>query len=231
MRNNNMTQKKGKKILPKVIIRFGLFSLFLFGPIFLGAGTLNFPEAWLYLAISLGYIAIAGPYFYKKNPEFLERRAEMKAEKGWDLVVTILATVFFLSTFSSIGLDYRYGWSSVPMVLKAAGFLVITITYVILFGIMNVNEYLFRVVKVEKGQKVVTTGPYKFVRHPMYLTVLFMFASIPLALGSYYALIPMLFVDAIIIFRTKKEDELLHKELPGYKAYAKKTKYKLIPGV
>jgi protein-S-isoprenylcysteine O-methyltransferase Ste14 len=219
------------KVSPKIFVRFGLFVLLIFGPIFLGAGTLNYPEAWLYFAISVGYMAIAGPYFYKKNPEFLKRRAELKAEKGWDLAGTLMATVFFLASFYIIGLDYRNGWSSVPLEIKAVAFLIIALTYAVLFKIMCSNEYAFRVVKVEKGQKLATTGPYAIVRHPMYLTVLFMFTSIPIALGSYYALPFVILMDAFIIFRTKMEDDLLHKELPGYKAYAKKTRYRLIPGV
>lgn len=219
------------KISPKIFIRFGLFALLIFGPIFLGAGTLNYPEAWLYFAISVGYMAFAGTYFWKKNPEFLKRRADLKAEKGWDLAGNLIVTVLFLGAVYVIGMDYSNGWSLVPLWLKALAFSIIAISYAALFKVMRSNAYAFRVVKVEKGQKLATTGPYGFVRHPMYLAVIFMFTSIPLALGSYYALPFVLFVDAYIIFRTKMEDDLLHKELPGYKEYAKKTRYRLIPGV
>jgi protein-S-isoprenylcysteine O-methyltransferase Ste14 len=130
------------------------------------------------------------------------------------------------------GLDaVRYEWSQIPFTLKAAGFAGLIFSLVLTFLPMKENPYLTKIVVVQKDQKVITTGPYKYIRHPMYSGVIILFFALPLALGSLFALIPGIPLTIALIIRTCFEDKMLHEELPGYKEYARKTRYRLLPWV
>ena len=171
-------------------------------------------------------------YLKKNSPDLLKKRTEMKPEKGWDMVFTVIASVVYIALFIIVGLDaVRYRWSAAPIELDALGFVGIIFSFIILFLVMKENAYLFRIVKVEKGHEVVTTGPYSVVRHPMYAAMIIQLTCTPLALGSYYALIPAVLIDILIVIRTILEDKTLQKELEGYAEYTKKTPYRLLPGV
>ncbi|MCW4032975.1 MAG: isoprenylcysteine carboxylmethyltransferase family protein [Candidatus Bathyarchaeota archaeon] len=224
-----MPQKESKG---NIIIKLVLFIFVMLAILLFPAGTFNWPEAWLYLLINICYFIPTFLYLKKHNPELLKRRAKIKPEKGWDMVITVAASILFIPMFVITGLDaVRFGWSLVPVELKVVGFVGIIFSFIILFLVMRENAYLFRVVKVQKGQKLVTTGPYSIVRHPMYVAVMTQFTCIPLALGSFYGLIPAIIIDIFIVIRTYLEDKTLLKELKGYKKYAKKTSYRLLPGV
>ena len=137
----------------------------------------------------------------------------------------------FVGGFVVAGLDYRFGWSEMPAAVVTAASVLFVLAYILYGEVMRENRYLSRTVKVEAGQQVVDTGLYALVRHPMYSVTLLLFLSMPLVLGSWYALIPFAFYPVIIIVRLKDEEALLSRELPGYEAYKEKVKYRLIPFV
>jgi len=172
----------------------------------------------------------------KNNPGLLKERMTIlkSSAKGWDEIIIFLATILFIALFFIIGFDAgRYHWSYAPIILKTIGFISIISSFILIFLVMKENTYLLRIVEVqqERGHSVITTGPYKYVRHPMYVGVIIMFFFTPLALGSIYGLIPALLLIVLIVIRTYKEDKMLHRELQGYREYAKKTPYRLLPGI
>lgn len=214
------------------VVRMLLILLIILAPIFISAGTLNWPEAWLYILISFCYFIPALLYLRKHSPELLKRRSQLEVEKGWDVVVIIATSIFLIASFVIMGLDaVRFGWSAVPVELKALGFVGIILSYVLLFLVFKENPYAFRAVKVEKDQELITTGPYSVVRHPLYVAVIIQFSCLPLALGSFYALVPAILFDIFVIIRTALEDRTLLEELRGYKEYATRVRYRLLPSV
>ncbi|MCW3976031.1 MAG: isoprenylcysteine carboxylmethyltransferase family protein [Candidatus Bathyarchaeota archaeon] len=224
-----MSQKKSKG---NIIIKLVLFIFVMLALLFFPAGTFNWPEAWLYLVINFCYFIPTLLYLKKYSPELIKRRSKFKPEKGWDMIITIGASILFVPMFVISGFDaVRFSWSIAPVELKGAGFAGIIFSFVILFLVMRENAYLLRIVKVQEGQKLVTSGPYRIVRHPMYVAVMTQFTCIPLALGSLYGLVPAIMIDVFIVIRTYLEDKTLLKELKGYEEYAKKTPYRLLPGV
>jgi protein-S-isoprenylcysteine O-methyltransferase Ste14 len=171
---------------------------------------------------------------WKNDPELLKERVALKKpEKSWDKVIVFLGSILFFALFLIIGFDVRYQWSQTPFVLKLLGITFVIPSLILFFLVMRENTYLSRIVEIEKerGHKVITSGPYGFVRHPLYVGVIILVLAMPLALGSLYAVIPAVLLDVLIVVRTYLEDKMLHEELPGYKEYAKKTRYRLLPSV
>jgi protein-S-isoprenylcysteine O-methyltransferase Ste14 len=225
-----------KGLIAKLIARF-IIGLIIIGAILFGtAGTFNWPEAWVFLIIQFGWSAALTVYLWNHDPELLKDRLKFtkKSAKGWDKVLTIVSIPFYIPYLVIPGLDaVRYQWSHVPVWAKVACFILMTASFLWISRIMKENTYLSRFVEIqeERGHKVITTGPYKFVRHPMYIGATILMLVLPVALGSLYALIPAAFCAAYVIIRTALEDRTLHKELEGYVEYAQKTKYRLIPGI
>ncbi|MFC1723341.1 methyltransferase family protein [Nanoarchaeota archaeon] len=224
--------------MSKEISKLVLFIKFVFAVpvmmavLFWPAGTLRWVEAWVYIVLQLGYAVAMVFYFLKYNPELIKKRMETKLPpKLWDKIVMLPVIVFMISLLIIPGLDLRYGWSSVPLYLEIVGFVGFILSSYWIFLVMKENSYLLKTVEIQKGQKVVSTGPYNFVRHPMYLGTVVMVFSIAFALGSVYTLIPAALVSLAMMIRTWFEDEMLQKELKGYKAYTKKTKYRILPGI
>ncbi len=202
--------------------------LILFWP----AGTLKWTEAWIYLILQMGYSGIMAIYFLKHNPELIKKRMEMKLpSRLWDKLVMFPFIIAMITLLIVPGFDLRYNWSNIPIYLEILGFIGFSLSLYWVFLVMNVNSYLLKTVEIQKNQKVVSKGPYKYVRHPMYSSVIVMSFSIALALGSLYTLIPALIASILISIRTYLEDITLQKELKDYKKYTKKTKYRLMPGV
>ncbi|MDH4272812.1 MAG: isoprenylcysteine carboxylmethyltransferase family protein [Candidatus Aminicenantes bacterium] len=222
--------KKGARILKAVAAVILLLALF-----FVPAGTLNWPEAWIFIVLYLAVICGLLLWMKKKNPGLLKERQRKKPEaKRWDKILVRVYSGLLTVMFIVIGLDaVRFRWSRVPMVLKAIGFLGLLPASAIMFWALRENAYLsdMVVIQEERGHKVCTTGPYRYVRHPYYLGVIFFFLLIPLALGSFYGLIPGLAVGLLFIVRTALEDRTLRKELPGYQDYARDVRHKLLPGI
>jgi len=197
--------------------------------LFLPAGTLDYWQAWVYCGVVFIPAIFVVSYFLKKDPELLERRMRMREKEEKQKTVQIMGIIIFFIGFLIAGLDYRYHWSNVPVYLVIAANAIVLSGYIFVFFVLRENSYASRIIEVEKGQKVITTGPYAIVRHPMYLGVLMMYIFTPLALGSYWALPFFLPLLPLLIYRLLNEEEVLLKELPGYKEYCQKTRYHLFP--
>ena len=219
------------KLFFSAITKFVVGLLLVGAVIFLPAGTFAYPNGWLFVALLFIPILIFGTVLFFKTPELLRRRLDGKEKEKAQKGVVGLSALMFLGGFILAGLDYRFGWSVVPTWAVSVASIVLLVAYALYVEVMRENAYLSRTVKVEKGQKVVSTGLYGIVRHPMYAVTLWLFLSIPIVLGSWYSLICFAHYPIIIIVRLLNEEKLLSRELDGYEEYKKKVKYRLIPFV
>ncbi len=213
----------------KVFFRFMMAPIFMGLMLFLPAGSFGYWQAWIYCGVIFIPVFFVVFYFLKKDPELLERRMRMRETEEKQKTIIKFAYIFFFIGFIIPGLDYRYHWSDVPVLLVIAANVIVLSGYIFVFFVLRENSYASRIIEVEKGQKVITTGPYAIVRHPMYLGVLLMYLFTPLALGSYWALIFFLPLLPLIVFRLLNEEEVLLRELMGYEEYCGKTRYRLFP--
>jgi protein-S-isoprenylcysteine O-methyltransferase Ste14 len=170
-------------------------------------------------------------YLFKNDPALLERRMRTKEKETAQRRIIGIAIIYFLVAFMLPGFDIRFGWSNVPPIVSILADLLVLAGYLTFVWVLMVNSYLSRVVEVDAGQKVVTTGPYAIVRHPMYAGISLLYIASPVALGSFWALIPALLIVPILMARIRNEEEVLRRELPGYVEYTQKVKYRLLPGV
>jgi len=219
----------------KLIIKTVATVLFLFALIFVPAGTLNWPEVWLFLLLYFAVLTGALIWMKKKAPGLLKERMSTKKDaKSWDKKIITAYTLLLMALLIISGLDaVRFRWSEVPFIVKALGFIGYIPAMGFAFWAMKENAYLSDVVRIQdnRGHSVCTTGPYRYVRHPMYVGVILIMLCFPLSLGSLYAFIPASIIVVLFILRTSLEDKTLQEELPGYKEYAQKVRYRLLPGV
>jgi protein-S-isoprenylcysteine O-methyltransferase Ste14 len=214
-----------------VISRFTLLFIILGFMFFLPAWTFNYWQAWIYMLILVVPMIFIVRYLYKYDPELLKRRLRMRErQKTQKLIQTVLWPIFLLA-YIIPGFDYRLHWSNVPLTIVIISEVLVLLSYLFIGQVFRTNSYASRIVEVEKGQKVITTGPYAIVRHPMYLGVFVMYIFSPLALGSYWALIPALLIIPILFIRIIGEERELLENLEGSKEYAMKTRYRLVPGI
>ena len=228
MAENQITRYQLKKM---VYVRITLFFPVLAALFFLPAGRWNYWEAWIYIATLFIPMLFTLNYLLKNDPGLLERRMRMRETQSAQKKVVSLSLIYFLLAFLLPGFDKRFGWSNVPFYIALTADLFVLAGYLGVIQVFKTNSYASRVVEVLKGQKVISTGPYAFVRHPMYTAVSFMYVFSPLALGSYWAMIPAALIIPLLMARIKNEEKVLEKELDGYKEYKQKTKYRLIPGI
>jgi protein-S-isoprenylcysteine O-methyltransferase Ste14 len=217
------------KLFLEAIVKFTCGLLLVGLLIFLPAGTLAYSYGWLLIGLLFGPMLIAGFVMLAKSPDFLKKRLDVKEKQATQKGVVAYAGLMFIAGFVVAGLDYRFGWSNMPRWVTIAASVLFLVSYALYAEVMRENAYLSRTIKVEEGQKVVDTGLYGVVRHPMYAVTILLFMAMPLVLGSWYALIVFAFYPAIIIVRLKDEEDLLTRELPGYDAYKQKVKYRIIP--
>lgn len=207
-----------------------LFGIVLIGLLlFLPAGTLAYPGAWIFLSVLFLPMLIMGALLLIKAPALLEKRLNHKEKEKAQRGVVALSGLMFPLGFLLSALDFRFGWSCVPVWLVAVAAVLFLLGYAMYAEVMRENAYLSRTVEVQEGQKVISTGLYSLVRHPMYLATLFMFLPIPLILGSFWGLIPMALYPVLIVVRILDEEKLLTEELSGYAEYKARVKYRLIP--
>lgn len=217
------------KLLMDALTKFTLGLVLVGLLIFLPAGSLTFGKGWLLIGLLFGPMLIAGFVMLAKSPDFLEKRLDAKEKLPAQKGVVAFSGLMFIGGFVVAGLDFRFGWSRMPLWVTIAAAVLFLLSYVLYAEVMRENAYLSRTIKVEVGQKVVDTGLYGVVRHPMYMATVLLFLMIPLVLGSWYSLLVFAFYPAIIIVRLKDEEKLLTRELPGYAEYKKKVKYRILP--
>lgn len=218
------------KLLFEALVKFFVGTSTVALLLFLPAGTF-FCGGLLLMALLFIPMFAFGILLYIKAPEVLKRRLDAKEKQTAQKGVISLSAVMFLAGFVTAGLDFRYAWSHVPKTVVAAFSVILLIGYLTFAEVVRENAYLSRTVKVEEGQRVVDSGLYSLVRHPMYLATLLIFLSMPFVLGSYYAVIPFAFYIPILVVRILDEEKLLEKELDGYAEYKNKVKYRLVPFV
>jgi len=217
------------KLIIQVITKYILALLFIGLLLFTPASSFKFWNAWLYIGalfIPMFFVMI---YLIIKDPELIQKRMKMKEKEKTQKIYVILSIITFIITFTIPGLDFKYHWSNVPVWLVMIATVIMICGYFMFFIVMKQNSYASRVIEIQKGQKVIDTGLYSVVRHPMYLSALILFGISPLALGSFYALIPMLFIPFLLVIRILNEEKVLKNNLNGYEEYMKKIKYRVIP--
>ena len=197
--------------------------------LFLPAGTFAYWKAWLLIGILFIPMFIAGFVLMKKSPDLLRRRLNVKEEQAEQKEVILLSGLMFLAAFIVAGLNCRFRWLVLPAWVSFVAAVVFLIAYALYAEVLRENAYLSRTVEVQENQKVIDTGLYGIVRHPMYMATMVLFLSMPLVLGSLYSFIIMLAYIPIIAKRIRNEEKVLEESLPGYKEYKQKVKYKVIP--
>ena len=219
------------KLLINALTKFACGLLLVGLLIFLPAGTLRYAYGWLLMGLLFVPMLIAGLVMLAKSPEFLKKRLDAREKQGTQRGVVAFSGLMFLAGFVVAGLDFRFGWSTMPTWVVITASVLFLAAYALYAEVMRENAYLSRTIKVEEGQTVVDTGLYGIIRHPMYMATILLFLMIPVVLGSWYALIVFAFYPAIITVRLTDEEDLLTRELPGYAEYKKKVKYRIIPFV
>jgi protein-S-isoprenylcysteine O-methyltransferase Ste14 len=207
---------------------FVMIGLFLFAP----AGSLNFWQAWVYSIIFVGSSAIITFYLWRTDPELLARRvnAGPGAEKEkTQKLIQLFSFIEFIAFLIIPAFDHRFGWSTVPLYIVILGNILIILGFVLFFFVLRENAYASAIIEVTAGQKVIATGPYSMVRHPLYVSGLIMMLGTPLALGSWWGLLVFIPFMLGIVWRILDEEKFLSRNLPGYNEYCQKVRYRLIP--
>ena len=197
--------------------------------LFLPAGTFTYWQAWLLIIILFIPMFIVGLILLKINPDLLKKRLNVKEEQKDQKIVIILSIIMFLTSFITAGLNFRFKWIILPPLVSYISAFVFLIAYSLYGEVLRENAYLSRTIEVQESQKVIDTGLYGIIRHPMYMSTLFLFLSMPLVLGSIISFVIMLFYMPIIHIRIQNEESVLEKGLEGYIEYKQRVKYKVIP--
>ncbi len=215
----------------KIVVLVPAVFLFLAILFFLPAGTLDYWEAWVYCTVLLIPFLVVLTYLLIHDPELLTRRMRIREKESAQKRIISASGILFLVGFLIPGFDHRFGWSDVPVLGVLGADILVILGYSLVFLVFLRNPFASRVIEVEPGQKVISTGPYALVRHPMYLGTSIMWLATPVALGSYWALPVFLVLPLILVYRIRNEEEVLLRELPGYGEYTEMVRYRLIPGI
>jgi protein-S-isoprenylcysteine O-methyltransferase Ste14 len=199
--------------------------------LFIPAGSFRFWQGWAYLMVWVVPTLFAFAYFCRHDPQLIERRLRRKEKVPEQKLIVRFGFVIWLIAYLLPGLDHRFGWSHLPLWLTILSQAVVLGGYLMMFWVLKANSFAAATIQVEPGQKVISSGPYRIVRHPMYLGASVMFLFVPLALGSYFALPVFALLIPIIVFRLLNEEKVLRQELPGYSEYCLRTPFRLVPFV
>jgi protein-S-isoprenylcysteine O-methyltransferase Ste14 len=202
-------------------------ALLLFGT----AGTIAYWEAWLYLAVLFIPIFVVLVYLTLRDPDLLRRRLQSREARPAQRRIIGGAAYIILLALVIPGFDHRFGWSDLPPAVVLAADGIVLLGYLLFIRVLRENSYAARTITVEAGQQVITTGPYRRIRHPMYSAILLIYLATPLALGSIWGVLPALLLPWILAQRATDEERLLAEELPGYRDYLAITKYRFVPGI
>ena len=218
-----------KELFYQAVLKFALGVIVIGILIFLPAGTFCYWNAWLLMGILFIPMFFAGIIMMFKNPELLKKRLNAKEQQSEQNLVIKLSGLMFVMGFVTAGLNFRFQWIILPDRVAWAGAAIFLFSYLLYAEVLRENTYLSRTVEIQKGQKVIDTGLYGIVRHPMYSATIILFLSMPLVLGSVISFVIFLTYPVIIAKRIRNEETVLEKDLDGYTAYKKKVKYKIIP--
>ena len=217
------------KLLIRALTKYFVGLLMVMLLLFVPAGTLEYMNGWLFIGLLFIPMLALGAVLLIKAPTLLEKRLNSKEKESEQKAVIGISLIMFLGGFIVSALDYRFGWSNMPLALVIIAAIVLLASYAGYAEVMRENSYLSRTVEVQENQKVIDTGLYGIVRHPMYSVTTLLFLSIPLVLGSYIGFVIFLIYPVLLVKRIKNEEEVLEKGLPGYSEYKKKVKYRMIP--
>ena len=219
------------RLLVRLIAVIAIFAL----PLFLAAGRLDWPAAWTFVIVFFLFLLVYALWGARHDPEQLRERGQLAENvKPWDKAIMGIYSVLLVSLLIVAGLDAgRFGWSSLPLAARILGWIGLVLPAGLIAWVIRENTYLGRMARIQddRGQQVVSTGPYRYVRHPMYAGIIVLFIGLPLALGAGWGLIPGGLIGIVFIVRTALEDRMLRAELPGYEEYAGRVRYRLLPGV
>ena len=218
-----------RELFFQTIFKFLAGAVLLFLLIFLPAGTLDYWNAWLLMGILFIPMFLAGIVLMFKNPDLLKKRLNAKEKEAEQSLVIKLSGLMFVLGFVAAGLNFRLQWIVLPEWVSWAATVAFLLSYLLYAEVLRENTYLSRTIEVQENQKVIDTGLYGIVRHPMYSVTILLFLSMPLVLGSLISFVIFLVYPAILSKRIRNEEEVLEKELTGYTEYKKKVKYKVIP--
>lgn len=217
------------KLFFQAMVKFLLGLALVFGLLFIPAGSLQYVNGWIFMGLLFIPMFIVGIILMIKNPELLKRRLNAKEKEGEQKQVVLLSGLMFLFGFVIAGFNYRFKWIELPNIVTIISSIIFIISYFLYGIVLKENTYLLRTIEVEENQKVIDTGLYGIVRHPMYATTILLFLSMPLVLGSVFSFVIFLVYPVIIAKRINNEEKVLEKDLKGYTEYKKKVKYKIIP--
>ncbi len=198
---------------------------------FLPAGTLAYWQAWMYMATVMIPMAFVARYMLRKSPELLERRLRARERERTQRGIIPIGTLLLLGAFILPGFDFRWHWSGMPWWVSVAADGIVFVGYLGVIRVFRENAYASRTVQVDAGQQVISTGPYAVIRHPMYASVLLFYLAGPIALGSWWAIIPAASIIPILVIRILDEERVLERDLNGYREYKHMVKYRLMPGL
>lgn len=217
------------QLLSKALARFIPGIIIISALLFIPGGSIKFWNAWLFMGLLFIPMLIVIAYLITRDPELLIKRMNTNEKEKTQKKVVLLTSIILLSTFFISGLDYRFQWSTVPLLVVIISAIIVLTGYILFFIVMRQNSYASRVVEIQEKQKVIDSGLYGIVRHPMYSAAILIFMFMPLVLGSFYALIPLIIFPLQMGTRMKNEELILENGLEGYIEYKKKVRYKIIP--
>jgi protein-S-isoprenylcysteine O-methyltransferase Ste14 len=218
-----------KKLFIQAITKFTFGFIIIALLLFIPAGTLNYLNAWLFIGILFVPMFIVGIILMIKNPDLLRKRLNSKEKEAEQVILLVIGGVMFICGFVVAGLNYRFEWIILPKYIVYIGTIIFLLAYVLYAEVLRENMYLSRIIEVQENQKVIDTGLYGIVRHPMYLSTILLFLSIPLVLGSLFSFLIFMIYPFIIAKRIKNEEKVLEEGLKGYLEYKEKVKYRVIP--
>lgn len=218
-------------LMAATLLKFGMGFIFIALVLFLPAGTMKYWNAWVFLGTLLVPMLFVFIYLLRKNPKLLEKRMKFREKEKEQKLFVKISTCMLLIGFLVPGFDYRFNWSIMPLWVVLIAVVVLLGGYFLFFQVVRQNSYASRVIEIQKEQKLIDKGLYSVVRHPMYLSTTVIYLAMPLVLGSFYALIPIVLFLAVMPIRILNEEKVLMKGLKGYKQYMKRVRYRMIPFV
>ena len=218
-----------KKLFIQAITKFTFGFIIIALLLFIPAGTLNYLNAWLFIGILFVPMFIVGIILMIKNPDLLRKRLNSKEKEAEQGILLLLGGVMFICGFVVAGLNYRFEWIILPKYIVYIGTIIFLLAYVLYAEVLRENMYLSRIIEIQENQKVIDKGLYGIVRHPMYLSTILLFLSIPLVLGSLFSFLIFMIYPFIIAKRIKNEEKVLEQGLKGYLEYKEKVRYRVIP--